>query len=131
MPLDAVYSSPSVRCSSLAAYISRQVIFDKRLQEVNFGLWEGRSWDSIRPEELNRWMEDFVYRCPPEGESLVQMNDRVISFWNELQQHPYQKTAIVTHAGVIRLIIAAVNQIPLPSVFDTKVDYGEVIRLEC
>lgn len=131
LTLEAVYSSPSVRCSSLARHISQQVFFDERLREVDFGLWEGKTWDSIKPEELNPWMEDFVNCCPPGGESMVQMNQRVMDFWNELRLQPYKDVAIVTHAGVIRLIMATMNRIPLESVFNIEVGYGEVFRLSC
>ena len=129
LPVDAVYSSPSIRCSSLAKYISPQLVIDQRLREVNFGLWEGKTWNSISPEELNPWMEDFVNCCPPEGENMVQMNERVAGFWNELEGKLYRKVAVITHAGVIRLIMAAMNGIPLPSAFDLKVGYGEIFRI--
>jgi alpha-ribazole phosphatase len=59
----------------------------------------------------------------------MQMQVRVREFWVELRQSGYGKAAIVTHAGVIRLILSIVNQIALTSIFDIKIAYGEVIRV--
>lgn len=128
--IDYVISSPSIRCTLLAREIAHHFIQDDRLMELNLGLWEGKTWDTIDRTESERWMEDYVYHCPPEGETLNAMNDRVMSFWEELIVKPYQRTVIVTHAGVIRLILAKLNDLPLRSIFDIKVDYGEIIGLK-
>lgn len=125
--VDAVYSSPSSRCCVLAQEIAANFITDERLYEVNFGRWEGRTWDEIDHEESKAWMEDYVNVCPPEGESMVQMRERVIGFWKEMQQQPFESAAIVTHGGVIRLLLAELNNIPLHQIFRLKVDFGQVI----
>lgn len=127
--IDLVVSSPSSRCTLLAREIVNSFVEDDRLMELDFGLWEGKTWDTINRLESERWMEDFINTSPPEGESLYQMNERVMNFWKELLQYPHQRIAIITHAGVIRLILAAINSIPLQSIFDINVQYGEVITL--
>jgi alpha-ribazole phosphatase len=128
--IDFVVSSPALRCTLLANEIAGNFVQDARLTELNFGLWEGKTWDTIDRTESERWMEDFVNNCPPGGETLNEMNNRVMSFWEELALLPYQRVAVVTHAGVIRLILASVNFIPLNSVFDIRVAYGEVVALK-
>ncbi|MDN3548203.1 alpha-ribazole phosphatase [Mucilaginibacter aquaedulcis] len=127
--IDLVISSPSSRCILLAREIAEFYVKDNRLMELDFGLWEGKTWDTIDRKESEMWMSNFINTAPPQGESLGKMNERVVDFWNQLLKLPYKKIAIVTHAGVIRLILAAVNSIPLQSVFDIKVQYGEVITL--
>jgi alpha-ribazole phosphatase len=128
--IDLIISSPSSRCTLLAREIADLFLEDERLMELDFGLWEGKTWDTINRLESERWMEDFINTSPPQGESLHQMNERVMDFWNELPQYPHQRIAIITHAGVIRLILAAVNSISLQSLFDINVEYGEVITLK-
>jgi alpha-ribazole phosphatase len=128
--IERVYASPSRRCTLLAEGISRFYSTDPRLYEVNFGLWEGKTWDTVKQSELNTWMQDFVHAAPPEGESMIEMQARVLSFWQELQQKPYQKVAIVTHGGVIRLLLANTGNTPLESAFDIKVAYGEVFLVK-
>jgi len=127
--IDFIVSSPSSRCTLLAREITDSFIEDERLMELNFGQWEGKTWDTIDRLESEQWMDDFINTAPPQGESLFQMNERVMNFWNELLRYPHQRIAVVTHAGVIRLILAVVNSIPLQSIFDINVHYGEVIIL--
>lgn len=128
-PVDVVYTSPSSRCCLLAQQIAVNFITDERLYEVNFGKWEGRTWDDIDPEESKAWMEDYVNVCPPEGESMVQMLERVMCFWQELIQKPFKRVAVVTHGGVIRLLLAELNNISLQDIFQLKVDFGQVVTV--
>jgi alpha-ribazole phosphatase len=127
---DAVYTSPSTRCTLLAAHLAPAFKTDERLYELHFGLWEGKTWDSIDRKVLEPWMQDYVRVCPPQGESMMQMNKRVLDFWQELRQQPHQRIAIVTHGGVIRLILAAVHHFPLTSCFDIAVSYGGIFHLQ-
>ena len=127
--LEAVYSSPSLRCRLLAQEISSSFRTDQRLLEVNFGLWEGKIWDTVNQEELSCWMEDFVNVCPPEGESMIQMQSRVLDFWKELCRKSFSRAAVVTHGGVIRIILAHIQKIPLKKAFDIKVGYGETFNI--
>ena len=74
---------------------------DTRLQEMNFGQWEGRPWADIDPAELTAWTDDFAhYRAGGTGESVVQFMTRVASAFDELD--PTKETVWLTHAGVIR-----------------------------
>ena len=126
---DAVYSSPSRRCTLLAEQLVQNFQIDNRLYEFNFGDWEGKTWDTIDRQESAAWMQDFVQIATPNGESMVQMNERVMAFWTDICQKAYKTVAVVTHGGVIRLLMAADQQLPLTSVFTLKVDYGEVVVL--
>lgn len=124
---DAVYSSPSRRCVQLAEQLTPAIRTDERLYELNFGDWEGQTWDTIDRQASELWMQDFVNTAPPGGETLLQMQARVLAFWNELQQQPYERVAVVTHGGIIRVLLANKRQLPLASLFDIKVAYGEVV----
>ena len=127
--LDAVYTSPLIRCSTLASLIETQELqSDERLMELSFGNWEMCSWDSIPQDDLDTWMRDFVRNSPPEGESMIQLQDRVMHWWEELLMKNYSKIAVVTHAGVIRVLKSYLDSIPLDESFDRiKIDYGDVV----
>ena len=74
---------------------------DVRLQEMNFGNWEGRPWADIDPAELAAWTDNFAnYRAGTTGESVTQFMTRVASAFDELD--PAKDTVWITHAGVIR-----------------------------
>lgn len=127
--LDQVYSSPSFRCQVLAAEISAAYVQDEALYELNFGDWEGDTWDTIDRVECDTWMEDFVNLAPPNGETMLQMEYRVLSFLKEVLLQPFRQVGIVTHGGVIRIILAHYRQIALKDSFSLKVGMGEVFRL--
>lgn len=101
-----LFTSPLQRCELLLyEFISLRPDFifkkDARLQEMNFGQWEGRPWAEIDKAELTAWTDDFAYyRAGGTGESLTQFMTRVARAFDELD--PAKDTVWLTHAGVIR-----------------------------
>jgi alpha-ribazole phosphatase len=133
VPADAiVYSSPLVRCTFLADYLSNSdYAIDIRLMEMNFGDWEMKNWDDINPLEINPWMQDFVNVRVPNGESFTDLYSRVINFLeNELQENASKPVVIIAHAGVIRSVLCKNSNLPLKDAFQNKVDFGQVIKIE-
>jgi len=137
LPKEAkLYSSPLQRCVILAKHIQENIkidsiIEDKRLMEMHFGDWELQSWNDIPQEILNPWMEDFVNVRVPNGESFVDLNDRVLDFFeNEIPRDLEKPLIIVAHAGVIRSILCRVNNLPLQEAFKTPLDFGAVVKIE-
>lgn len=127
---DIVYSSPASRCTLLAEKINTPIHIDSRLTELNFGEWEGETWDTVNQSELQIWMDDFVNAVVPGGESMAQMSVRVLSFWDEIIKSTHLKIAIVTHGGVIRILLAHLRNIALANAFEIKVAYGEVVIID-
>lgn len=137
LPLEvAIFSSPLKRCVILAKHIQNNIKTisyqeDKRLKEMNFGDWELMNWNDIPSEQLNPWMEDFVNIQVSNGESFVELHDRVGDFLSEILskniQHPI---VIVAHAGIIRSILCHQTSLPLKEAFQNKVDFGQVIKIE-
>jgi alpha-ribazole phosphatase len=137
LPQDAIlYSSPLRRCTILANHILENtkidsIIEDSRLMEMNFGDWELEKWDAIPQEVLNPWMEDFVNVRVPNGESFVELNDRVLDFLeNKLTRESEKPAIVVAHAGVIRSFLCKINDVSLKDAFQNKVNYGDVIKIE-
>lgn len=128
--VDMLFTSPLERCKVMAERIpARQMFVDERLKELHFGEWEGHYWSEIPETELNSWMQDFVNQPPPSGETLLDMQKRVLAFWEENQDSfKNKKIVIVTHAGVIRVLRAYWQAIPLHRIFDISVAYGEVYK---
>lgn len=124
-----VFSSPLSRCTRLAQLISNDAIFDNRLLEMNFGDWENMPFAEIEAEKLQQWTENFVSLAPPKGECFSQLYLRVKSFWLDLLELENQQVVIVTHAGVIRAILAKVLNLSLEKAFAFSVDFGSVHKL--
>lgn len=125
-----VFTSPLSRCVSLAKTLANEYIEDCRLKELNFGDWELQAWDTINNSDLNIWMSNFVHAAPPNGESYFALASRVNEFFNEVITKPYSKVVIVTHAGVLRALLATLLNIDLEKSFKIKIPYGHVIKLE-
>jgi alpha-ribazole phosphatase len=126
-----VYSSPLFRCTELANYLSEIIVTDNRLLEMNFGDWEMKNWDAISPDDFAPWMNDFVNVTVPNGESFVELYNRVNDFLeNELQKSTSKPIVIVAHAGVIRSVLCKISNLPLKEAFNNKVDFGSVIKIE-
>ena len=128
---DLVISSPSQRCRLLADHFKFDYKTDERLREMNFGNWEMTKWTDIPEAEIDPWYKDFVNVKATGGENLLDMQTRVLSFWNELiQKKEVSKVLIITHAGVIRLILQAVLQFPLENMFNIQIDYGKKVIIK-
>jgi alpha-ribazole phosphatase len=113
-----VISSPLQRCEQLAKALcglrpDLAYKTDSRLQEMDFGAWEGRAWQDIPAADLQAWTDGFAHHCVGgSGESTMQVMARVASAFDELQGSG--DTLWITHAGVIRaveLIAGGVRQI--------------------
>ncbi|OJJ22987.1 alpha-ribazole phosphatase [marine bacterium AO1-C] len=130
-----IYASPLQRCrllaEDLAAPFNKNIQLDDRIKEVNFGVWEMVPWGEIPPETLNPWMNDFVNFRVPEGESFLDLQERVISFWEELlaQHSNDDKIMISTHSGVIRTLLCYVLEIPLKNAFRLDLHYGTISKI--
>lgn len=127
---DAVYCSPLSRCRQLAEYLALPFQTDERLKELNFGTWELTPWEKIPASEIDPWYADFVRVRTPGGESLVDLEARVSSFFREIKHGTKQKILIIAHAGVLRLLLNQVLHLPLKNIFDIPVDYGSLSGIQ-
>ncbi len=132
-PLDTVYSSRLQRCDKTARRIAGNmpVINTQALNEIHMGEWDGKTFEEIkayRPEEFIKRGEDLCSYRLLGGESFQDLSDRVLPFFNPLAQKK-EKMLIVTHAGVIRVILCHVLNLPLKDLFQIKPAYGELFIL--
>lgn len=121
-----LWSSPLRRCRELALRLHRQPAFDTRLQEMHFGDWEGRSWDDIPRAELDAWAADVAGYVPPGGESPLALQRRVLDFVATLA---VAEAVLVTHAGVIRSLVAHATGRCIADCLDVRPPYSSRTRL--
>jgi alpha-ribazole phosphatase len=126
-----IISSPLKRCVALAQSFCWPFETDGRLQEVNFGDWENQRFDDIDADMLKNWTENFVTMSPPNGENFNDLCRRAGNFWDELlAKKPARQVLLITHAGVIRALLAHVLQLPPANAFKFRVDVGSVHKLQ-
>jgi broad specificity phosphatase PhoE len=105
--IDAVYCSPLARAAETAkiAFPKRDVLFDDRLKEINFGLFEGKTVDeNLAHPEWPGWFEDPFGRPTPGGESYRDLRERVVAWYKELPSEGH--FAAMTHSGVVQMLLA-------------------------
>jgi alpha-ribazole phosphatase len=111
--IGAVYTSDLRRAQTTAETISKSwdvdCIVRPALREINFGRWEGRTWNDIEQHEkdyAHRWIAEYPNLPAPGGEDIIEFEKRVLSEVDFLStQAMTRKIAIVTHAGVMRTIL--------------------------
>ena len=121
-----VWSSPLQRCRALAGALHPAPRFDERLMEMNFGLWEGRPWDAVPRSERDAWAADLMGFAPPGGESAEQVKERLSGCVAACAR---EEIALVTHAGIIRLLLSMHHQQPLRDFLDYPVPYGGLVTV--
>ncbi len=81
---------------------------DARLREMDFGSWEGRSWDDIGKPAVDTWTAAFATHAPGGGESLSDVLTRVSLALQDAQRlcnaTASQDVVWITHAGVARCV---------------------------
>lgn len=127
--VDFIISSPLLRCRQLAELLgrwrSKPVDIDDRLQEMDFGRWEGKRWDAIPRAEIDAWAADFLHARPHGGESVAMLKRRVDAVVAELRVDA-QIGLLVTHAGVIKAAAAKGAHF---DDFQTQVEFGGTLQL--
>lgn len=129
-PFDILVTSPLRRCRVLAEEIATvfgvQPLVDERVQEMDFGAWEGKAWSAIPRAELDEWANNFLHARPHGGESVAMFRKRVLMSLREFAATGKRYT-VVTHAGVIKVAMARGDS---PESFDYAVDFGGVVSLK-
>jgi alpha-ribazole phosphatase len=132
-PNNLIFSSPLTRCVQLAEKLSDKVTTDTRLSELDFGDWEYSRFDDIDVDVLQQWTDNFVHVAPPNGESFTDLCQRAGSFWQDVihgMNATSEQILIITHAGVIRALLAHILKLPPANAFQFRIDVGSVHKLQ-
>ena len=126
--IDRAFSSPLSRCKRLSVFCKyTDTIIDTRLKELNFGDWEKQRWNDL---DMSIWENDWINTPVPNGESFMQMYDRIASFFDDLRQESYNSVVVFTHGGVINCARVYFGQTDLEKSFDLMSQYGEIVEFE-
>lgn len=134
---DTIISSPLQRCQHFASELHNQtstvIISDGHLQEIDFGDWEGCTGDSILKSDaalLQHWWGNPTQITPPNGESFQRFRCRVLECWqNIINDHQGEKLLLITHAGVIRIILMKILGMQEENLFRLDVAYASLTKI--
>jgi len=108
-----VYCSPLARARQTVERLQslssrfKEIFFDERLREIDFGDWEMRNFQEIAkeyPEKLDSWARYTGFEFPG-GESVASFVNRISQILAEFKNMDRENIVVVTHGGVIRTII--------------------------
>ena len=129
-PALPVYSSPLQRCRQLADALHPTARSDARLQEMNVGAWEMCPWERIQREALDGWAADPLGYAPPQGESVGELQQRVQSFVSAARRQGIARAALVTHAGVMKVLVGEARRLPARDWMALSFEYESVVCVE-
>ena len=140
---DRIISSPLKRCAVVANSIAKErnikLEIDEQIKEMNFGDWDGLSYDSLwqQTPSIGDFWQSPGKVTPPNGETLVNFNNRINQWWNTLIRQQHGNVVVVTHAGVIKQILNNVlmdndsnSDIDNNIVGAYKVNYAGIVNIE-
>ena len=137
-PWDRIVSSPLQRCAlfaqELAGQLALPVTFDKDLQELHFGEWEGQSAAALMQTDEQAlglfWANPYSF-TPPQGEPVLEFSQRVLAAVTRLQQaHAGERLLVVCHGGVMKLLLAQARGLPREQLLNIQVVNGALFELQ-
>ncbi|WP_422416224.1 alpha-ribazole phosphatase family protein [Pseudomonas sp. GZD-222] len=137
-PWQALISSPLQRCARFAQALGEQLHLPLQLapglQELHFGEWEGCSAAELmltHEQQLGRFWSDPYAFTPPGGEAVIDFSARVLTAIADLhREHTGKHLLLVTHGGVMRLLLARARGLPREQLLQVEVGHGALCRLE-
>jgi ribonuclease H / adenosylcobalamin/alpha-ribazole phosphatase len=136
--IQRIISSPLERCHQtaepLAKSLNLAVETSAEILEIDFGDWTGKTMAELKTSD--HWARFNTYRSgtrPPNGESMIEVQARMIAFLEKLaRQSPDQTIAIFSHGDPIRSVLTYYLGMPLDFLIRLEVSPGSysVLRLE-
>lgn len=131
--LGEVLSSPLQRAVQTAEIIGREasieVARDPRLNDFKLGKWTGMSYDEVAADaEYQHFLRDPASTGIPGGESLLEIQRRAVAAVEQaLSDAPSgDAVAIVTHAGIIRVLLSHYMGSPPANYHRIRVNPGSI-----
>ncbi len=139
--LRTIYSSPVLRARQtaeiLATAVRLPVRVDRRLTEINVGEWVGRFWRELTDDLVRRnFYSNPQDSRPPGGETLREVQTRVVSFVEGAMAEALSTSGdtgpllLVSHADVVRAIIAHYLQWDLQTIRQVRIDHASLTALK-
>lgn len=135
--IDRIYTSPRQRCMALAQVLRAQhgvsVTVDKRIAEIDFGLFEGLTFAQAQaqyPDAWTKWEACNSMYALPDGESVNDFHKRVHAFARELAgMAASAHIAVVTHGGVIASLLCDLLELDSKSIWRFRAENGSVVQV--
>ncbi|WP_345975613.1 alpha-ribazole phosphatase family protein [Sulfurimonas sp. HSL3-7] len=134
---DAVYCSDLKRCRETLEPIiedtrlqTGDIVYTPQLREKSWGRHEGMSFDAITEQEGLEYEDFLQWIRALDGEPYDAYIARIETFFTrDLPRTPCEKVLVVTHAGVIRVLMHLLQGIALEAAFSVDFPYSAYTTL--
>lgn len=126
-----VIGSDLVRCKQTAAKVFSGIPYTENanFRECSFGDWEQKTYNELKQDTLYKnWLDNPREVAPPNGESLEQMEERVLHAFYEVVEE-VEHPVIVTHGGPIRFLLTQFANVE-KNFWDWEVPHGCSYKLQ-
>ncbi len=134
--VDGIISSPMSRTYMLAKALgnslNKKIETDDRLKEMNFGIFENKTYEEIEQthkKEWELWVKDYENYRVPKGESLIDVYSRVTEFIDEIINKG-KDCLIVTHGGIIQTIITYLLELDIKHRWHFLTKPGSIVEIK-
>jgi broad specificity phosphatase PhoE len=138
---DLIVSSDLRRCAEFATWLgqtrSLPLVMQPEFREMNFGEWDGIDLKFLwaqHARELGEYWHDPWNNTPHAGETMRDFASRIETAWDKLiKRHVGKRILLVTHAGIIRHLMARILHMPLPGTAHISalfVPYAALVSVE-
>jgi alpha-ribazole phosphatase/probable phosphoglycerate mutase len=135
--IEEIYSSDLRRAQSTAQAIGGgrniSLTLSPALREIHFGNWEGLTWAEIEhmdPAYARMWVDGYPHVPAPAGETFARFEARVLDEVSQLIDCDAEAIAVVTHAGVLRLVLQHLHGCSDQEAWQQTQAYCCVVRYE-
>jgi len=135
--VEVIYTSDLARALETARIIGEVVGLEpvvlEGFREIALGQWEGRPIEEIRKEDwenLELWYSRPMEAKIPGAESLKAFKGRVLAtFQRVMGEHPQGRIALVSHGGVLSVIISHVLGLDLNNLWHFRLNNASLSRV--
>jgi alpha-ribazole phosphatase len=130
LSIDRVYASDLARAQQTARLVFADAPVEQTadLREMNFGLFEGLTYEQIMekyPMRYREWVDHPERVKPPHGEGLRDLQKRVRGkIASILARHEGQVVAVVTHGGPVRIVLGDALQLDVTRFWNIQPGLG-------
>ncbi len=129
LKIRCVYTSPCQSAQQTSQLIGMQLGVKvkelAKLANLNHGLWHGKLIEEVRqrqPKVYRQWQDNPASICPPEGEGIGAVLERVESaFGKLLKRHKNEAIAVVCPEPLASVAIGWLRNVPV----------GDIWKAEC
>lgn len=130
--IDRIYTSPLKRALQTAQLIDQgreiPIVIEVKLQEIDYGEWVGRTFDEVRQDpRYQRYHTKPSEAVGPGQETVLGVRDRAVGFVESVRrENGIGRVVVVTHADIIKILLAHYLHLNLDEFHQLKVDNGSI-----